>query len=117
MDAPVVAGTAMQLDELQKQVDGWIRNVAGGYWSPFQILARLTEELGEVASALQRQEGLRPRKSTSNVEEEVGDLLFPLAAFANASGIRLEDALSKVMAKYESRDGPAWRSSDGGLQP
>jgi NTP pyrophosphatase (non-canonical NTP hydrolase) len=41
----------MTLAELQATVDEWIlRN--GGYWDKFQILARLTEELGETASAL-----------------------------------------------------------------
>lgn len=41
-------------------------------------MARLTEETGEIASALQRQEGLRPRKEQVNLGDEVGDLLFTL---------------------------------------
>jgi hypothetical protein len=57
----------MTLAELQATVDEWIRR-NGGYWDKFQILARLTEELGKTASALQRQEGLRPRK----VEADLG---------------------------------------------
>ena len=47
----------MTLTETQERVDQWIR-AHGGYWDRFQVLARLTEELGEVASALQREEGL-----------------------------------------------------------
>ncbi len=53
----------MTLDDLQKSVDGWIQE-HGGYWEKFQIMARLTEETGGIASALQRQEGLRPRKES-----------------------------------------------------
>ena len=86
----------------------WIQE-NGGYWDKFQILARLTEELGEVASALQRIEGLRPRKVEVDLEGEVGDLLFTLTAFANANGIVLSDSLDKVMDKYQIRDSHAWK--------
>jgi len=51
----------MDLSEAQEQVDAWIRQ-HGGCWDKFQILARLSEELGEVSAALQRIEGLRPRQ-------------------------------------------------------
>jgi len=101
------------LDQFQDDVDQFIRGTAGGYWNRFQILARLTEELGEVASALQRVEGLRPHKQEVDLGAEVGDVLFTLAAFANASGIRLSDVASQVMLKYEVRDGPAWRTAHG----
>ncbi|MDS4019673.1 MAG: MazG nucleotide pyrophosphohydrolase domain-containing protein [Candidatus Competibacter sp.] len=95
------------LDDLQQVVDAWIR-AHGGYWERFQILARLTEELGEVAAALQRLEGLRPRPSDVDLAGEVGDLLFTLIAFANASGLRLEDCLTRVLRKYQIRDSDAW---------
>ncbi len=101
----------MTLDELQQQVDDWLRG-HGGYWDKFQILARLTEELGEVAADLQRQEGLRPRKTEVDLAGEVGDLLFTVEAFANANGIRLEDCFGRVMEKYQVRDGAAWRAQD-----
>lgn len=90
-------------------VDRWIRKNAGGYWDKFQILARLTEEVGEVASALQRQEGLRPRKVEVDLEGEIGDLLFTLAAFANVNNIDLEQSLRKVMTKYDLRDVADWQ--------
>ncbi len=48
----------MELAEVQARVDDWIRR-HGGYWDKFQILSRLTEELGEVSAALQRSSGLR----------------------------------------------------------
>ena len=93
----------MTLSTLQSLIDTWI-HTNGGYWTPFQILARLTEELGEVAAALQRQEGLRPRKVEVDLEGEVGDLLFTLIAFANVNGIDLDRAIAKTIEKYNIRD-------------
>ncbi len=98
----------LTLKDLQGAVDLWIRE-HGGYWTSFQVLARLTEELGEVAAVLQRQEGLRPRKVETDLGAEVGDLLFTLAAFANVSGIDLDEALRRTLEKYNVRDSRAWR--------
>ena len=95
------------LDDLQQRVDTWIRT-HDDYWTEFQILARLTEELGEVASALQRQAGLRPRKSEVDLSSEVGDLLFTLAAFANKLNLDLGQSVEQVFAKYDARDAAAW---------
>ena len=64
----------MTLRELQEKTDAWIKE-NGGYWSEFEILARMTEELGEIASDLQREKGLRPRKQETDVAGEVGDVL------------------------------------------
>lgn len=99
----------MTLDDLQTVVDTWIK-AHGGYWDHFQILARLSEELGEVAGALQRQAGLRPRKTEVDLAAEVGDLLFTLAAFANANGVRLDASFQSVLNKYTSRDSDAWKN-------
>lgn len=102
----------MTLDQIQNQVDTWIRE-HGGYWDKFQIMARLTEETGEIASALQRQEGLRPRKASVDLGSEVGDLLFTLAAFANVNGLQLSDCLAQVLDKYQIRDSQAWKDQQG----
>ena len=101
----------MKLGELQTTVDRWIR-ANDDYWDQFQILARLTEELGEVAAALQRKEGLRPRKVEVDLEGEVGDLLFTLAAFANVTGIDLDRSITKTIEKYNVRDAKDWQASN-----
>ena len=98
----------MNLDGMQSVVDAWIKE-HGGYWDKFEILARLTEELGEMASALQRVEGLRPRKANVDLGSEVGDLLFTLAAFANVNNLKLSDCFDQVMEKYQIRDSHAWK--------
>jgi NTP pyrophosphatase (non-canonical NTP hydrolase) len=100
----------VELKELQQTVDDWILGI-GGYWDKFQILARLTEELGEVSGALQRQEGLRPREVEIDLEDEVGDLLFTVAAFANVMNIDLEQSVAHVMQKYKIRDAQAWKDN------
>ena len=104
------------LDDLQRAVDAWIQ-AHGGYWDRFQILARLTEELGEVAAALQRLEGLRPRRAEVDLAGEVGDLLFTLLAFANVNDLRLDDCLAQALRKYQIRDGEAWRIKTGAPTP
>jgi NTP pyrophosphatase (non-canonical NTP hydrolase) len=89
----------VQLSDPQTTVDQWIRR-NDDYWDQFQILARLTEELREIAAALQRWEGLRPRKVEVDLEGEVGDPLFTLAASANVAGIDLDRSVVKSIEKY-----------------
>ena len=48
----------VNLNQLQTEVDRWIVD-SGGYWNKFQILAHLTEELGEVSAALQTEAASR----------------------------------------------------------
>ncbi|MDA7618302.1 hypothetical protein N8703_03285, partial [Verrucomicrobia bacterium] len=83
-------------------VDTWILG-HGGYWSEFEILARMTEELGEISSDLQRMRGLRGKIEEVNLEGEIGDLLFTLAAFANQSNVDLQHAMSQTLEKYNVR--------------
>jgi NTP pyrophosphatase (non-canonical NTP hydrolase) len=92
----------------QQQVDAWIQ-AHGGYWEDWALLARMAEELGEVAGAMQRMKGLRPRQEDVDLAAEVGDLLFILCAFANAHGIDLDDAFARTLAKYNARDSAAWK--------
>jgi NTP pyrophosphatase (non-canonical NTP hydrolase) len=42
----------MSFAPLQKSVDDWIRKQTPGYFQPLQMIARLTEELGELSRAV-----------------------------------------------------------------
>lgn len=95
--------------EQQQQVEAWIQ-AHGGYWEDWALLARMVEELGEVAGAMQRLKGLRPRHEEIDLAAEVGDLLFILCAFANAHHIDLDEVLARTMAKYDARDSAAWKA-------
>jgi NTP pyrophosphatase (non-canonical NTP hydrolase) len=98
----------MDLQTCQQAVDRWIQ-AHGGYWDEFVTLARMTEEVGEVAAALQRLRGYRPRQVDVDLGAEVGDLLFILCSFANQQQLSLEDCFRQTMAKITARDSQAWQ--------
>lgn len=97
----------MKLKEIQEEVDEWVRTNGGGYWEPLSQLARLQEEVGELAKVLNHvygQKKKKPEEAMGSLEEEIGDVLFTLVCIANSSGIDLLSAHKKVMAKYNIRD-------------
>lgn len=99
----------MELRELQREVDRWIAPF--GYWDPLANLARLTEEVGELAREVNHRWGpktKKPTEETGDVALEMGDILFVVAAMANQMNIDLEDAFRRVLAKYQKRDAHRW---------
>lgn len=65
--------------------------------NPQQAFEKVAEECREVEEELQKPE------SQQNTEEEVGDLFFALAAWAQTMGINPDTALEKANKKFESR--------------
>lgn len=99
------------IKDIQKEVDEYISQFKEGYFSPLAMLARLTEELGELAREVNHYYGEKPKKSTekeNTVEEELGDMLFVLTCFANSLNIDLEEAHNRVMEKFRTRDANRW---------
>lgn len=91
----------------QKQVDRWFKNKGWAYWSPHEILARLVEEVGELARLVNHQYGPKKKKSeeaAQTIEDEIGDVLYALACLANTHDIDLDQALQKSIDKVELRD-------------
>ncbi|HEY8742382.1 MAG TPA: nucleotide pyrophosphohydrolase, partial [Chloroflexota bacterium] len=79
----------------------------GEYWPPLGNLARLVEEVGEVARLINDRYGYKPKKPDEPEQElalELGDVLFALIALANATGIDLDAAFDAVLEKYRQRD-------------
>jgi NTP pyrophosphatase (non-canonical NTP hydrolase) len=102
----------MPLDQLQKDVDDWIRDYTPGYFKPLMMLARLTEELGELSRAVSHLHGEKkpkPGEDPGDVAEELADLLFVLVCMANAEGVRLEDAWKGLLRKLYERDAERWK--------
>lgn len=95
----------MDLNEAQKLVDDWISDTDAGYWPPLANLARLTEETGELARELNRQFGSKEAtgETTEAIELELGDILFVTVVLANSLDVDLDEALDKVIAKYDAR--------------
>ncbi len=101
--------TPRTLREAQQEVDAFIRSFAQGYFPELANLARLTEEVGELASILLRSKGpLKPKPGdaidAAALRDEMGDILFTLICLANQSSIDLEEALRTVIQKYKTRD-------------
>lgn len=99
----------LTIAEAQAQVDASIQAL-GGYWPPLANLARLFEECGEVARAVNLHYGPKRRKpgeTEADVTEELGDALYVLIALANTLDVDLDAALHTVIAKYTRRDLPA----------
>lgn len=97
--------------ELQAEVDTYISQFKEGYFSPLAMIARLTEELGELAREVNHYYGEKPKKSTEEektIEEELGDVLFVITCLANSLQIDLEEAHNRVMNKFNTRDKDRW---------
>ena len=96
------------LEELQAEIQGWAdRYWQGEYWPPLANLARLTEEAGEVARAVNQMYGPKKIKSgeaTAQLQEELGDLLFVLLCLANSANIDLQAGFDGALEKYRVRD-------------
>ncbi len=97
----------MSLQEIQEKVDGWVSQYKMGYWQPHEILARLTEETGELAREINHLHGPKQKKSTEDTNDlaiEMADIIFTLCCLANSKDIDLDHAFQKVMDKCYCRD-------------
>ena len=101
----------MEITEAQQRVDAWISRFEEGYWPPLANLGRLVEEVGELARELNHRFGSKPKRADeadTELELELGDVLFVLITLANSQGIDLDAAFERVLAKYEERDAERW---------
>ena len=96
----------MELSELQKRVDAWIREYGVRYFSELTNMAILTEEVGELARVMARKYGDQSFKEgeKDNIEEEIADVLWVLLCIANQTGVDVTAALQKSMEKKTKRD-------------
>ncbi len=101
----------MTFSVVQQTVDAWISRFEEGYFPPLAMLARVTEETGELARAVShRFGGKKPKAGEGNedIGEELADVLFVLVCFANSLGIDLDEAFAAVLLKYRERDAGRW---------
>ena len=101
----------MELKEAQARVDAWIRRFEEGYWPPLVNLARLAEEVGELARLLNHRFGpktKKPDEPKQDLGEELADVLFVLLVMANQTGIDMEASFEHVLEKYRERDAERW---------
>lgn len=102
----------MSFAPLQRQVDDWITTHTSGYFAPLQMIARLTEELGELARAVSHQHGEKrpkPGEAPGDVAAEIADLMFVAICLANAQSIDLDEAWKGLIEKLYVRDKDRWK--------
>jgi NTP pyrophosphatase (non-canonical NTP hydrolase) len=105
----------VKISEAQQAVDAYIGQFAEGYWPPLTNLARLVEEVGELARELNHRFGHKTKKPGEPEQDlglEIGDILFVLIAIANEQQIDLEESFARVLEKYDVRDVDRWTRRD-----
>ena len=59
----------MEMEEMQKIVDDYICQFKVGYFSPLALMARVTEEVGELAREINHYYGEKQKKSSEEKKE------------------------------------------------
>ena len=96
----------MEIAELQRRVDEWIRDVGVRYFSELTNMAILTEEVGELARVMARRYGDQSFKAgeKDDLADEMADVLWVLVCLANQTGVDLTAAVEANFAKKSTRD-------------
>ena len=106
----------MSLTEAQRRVDAWIGQFEEGYFHPLTNLARLAEEVGELAREVNHRFGEKTKKREEpegDLAMEMADILFVLICMANREGIDLQEAFDRMMEKVTARDETRWTKKLG----
>ena len=101
----------MELRAIQSAVDEYISQFREGYFPPLVNLARLTEEVGELAREINHRYGpktKKPDEADVEIELELADILFVIVVLANQLEVDLEKAMARTLEKYRVRDADRW---------
>lgn len=97
----------LTLGAAQRAVDASVQAL-GGYWPPLANLARLFEECGELARAVNQAYGpkrLKAGEGQAALADELGDVLYVALVLANSCGADAEAALRSALARARERAG------------
>jgi NTP pyrophosphatase (non-canonical NTP hydrolase) len=111
MSLPTPDSRLPTLSDLQHRVDEWVNQFEQGYFHPLTNLARLAEEVGELAREVNHRFGEKTKKREEpegDLAMEMADILFVLICMANREGIDLQEAFDRMMAKVTARDETRW---------
>lgn len=101
----------MSFKPVQEEVDAWISQFEEGYFPPLPMLARLTEEVGELSRALMHHFGGKKPKvgeEAGDIGGEIADAIFVLVCLANSLDVDLDEEFNAMMEKYRTRDAERW---------
>ena len=96
----------MQIHELQKRVDEWIKLYGVRYFNELTNMTLLTEEVGELARIVARRYGEQSFKEGEHKDmaDEIADIMWVLVCLANQTGVDLEEAIERNFQKKTQRD-------------
>lgn len=96
----------MLIQQLQVQVDKWIKQYGVRYFNELTNMAILTEEVGEVARIMARKYGEQSFKESDNSDlgEELADVLFVLLCIANQTDVNLQESFDNKLKIKTIRD-------------
>jgi len=97
----------MTINQLQTDVDGWVKTHGVRYFSELTNLGILMEEVGELSRIMVRTYGDQSFKESDKGKEigdELADVFWVLTAIANQCNVNLEDALKANFEKKTIRD-------------
>ncbi len=101
----------MSFADAQRRVDAWVSQFVEGYFDPLTNMARLSEEVGELAREVNHRFGQKTKKpgeADGDLGMEMADIIFVLICMANREGIDLDDAFDRMIGKVETRDAERW---------
>ncbi|MCH8910841.1 MAG: hypothetical protein IH867_08880 [Chloroflexi bacterium] len=100
-----------ELTDLQKAISD-VRAERGFVTDPIQVHLLLTEEIGEIASALKRLFSENYGEfNRDQLQEEIADAFVLLSAIASRFDIDIEEAVIEKFFKEDSKR--AWKSAQG----
>ncbi len=101
----------MTLQQLQSQIDSWIKIYGKKYFSELTNLGILMEETGELSRHIVRKYGeqsyrekITDQESFEVMADEMADVLWVLCCLANQTGVDLTKAMEKNLQKKTDRD-------------
>ena len=105
----------MNLKNAQQEVDNWIKEHGVRYFNELTNMAKLTEEVGEVARIIARRYGEQSEKESDknkDLGEELADVVFVVLCLANQTGVDLQAAFDKKMDLKTKRDHDRHHNND-----
>jgi len=86
-----------------RKINDNLDRARGKAWTPFVMITDLLEEVGEVASAVKRLEGMEPSerlKAKEALATELSNVLYIIFVLAEHYGMELEDSFLQTVNDY-----------------